>query len=75
MDVEPVELGAYPPEEEYPPSIVNGFSGCMLCINCSTGIVAGGLAADVLAPGVGWVAGFVGFVMGMLEFGGRNCSG
>ena len=75
MDVEPDELGVYPPEEEYPPSVVNGFSGCILWINCSTGIDAGGLTPAVPAPGVGEVVGVVGFVMGMLEFGGRNCSG
>lgn len=71
MEVLPVlaEPGAYPPEE-YPPSIVSSFSGFMLWINCSTGIVdggtTGGLSPVTLAPGV---------VIGMLEFGGRKCSG
>ncbi len=76
MDVLPVlaEPGAYPPEE-YPLSLVNGFSGCMLLISSSTGIVSGGLTPVALAPGVVGGVGLVGLVMGMLEFGGRNFSG
>jgi hypothetical protein len=61
--------GAYPPPEEYEPSVVSSFSGFMLWINCSTGIdggEGGGLAPVTFAPG---------FVIGILEFGGRNFSG
>jgi hypothetical protein len=50
--------------------VVSSFSGFMLWINCSTGIVGGGgeggLAPVTFAPGV---------VIGRLEFGDRNFSG
>ena len=72
MDVLPVLA---PPPEEYEPSVVSSFSGFILWINCSTGIVSGGLTPVILAPGVVEVVGAVGFVMGMLEFGDRNFSG
>ena len=74
MDVLPDEPEEYPPGE-YEPSVVSSFSGFMLWINCSTGIVSGGLTAAALAPGVAGVVGVVGFVMGILEFDGRNFSG
>jgi hypothetical protein len=68
-EVEDIEDCPYPPEE-YEPSVESSFSGFMLWINCSTGIVRGGgeggLTPVTSAPGV---------VMGILEFGGRNFSG
>ncbi len=69
MEVEP-----YPPGE-YDPSLVSSFSGFMLWINCSTGIVSGVLTPVILARGVVGVVEVAGFVMGMLEFGGMNFSG
>jgi hypothetical protein len=64
-----MEDGVYP-LEEYEPSVESGFSGCILWINCSTGIAdgagGGGLAPVTSAPGV---------AMDILEFGGRNFSG